>query len=812
MKKIRIEIQTALIAVLMILAVGVSGYYFLRSLTRLVDVVHSQAQTDPVLIEIRNISSDLPEVENKARLYILSGQSEHLMDYYHMNDSIVEKIQMVDHLADGSNFPSDLIDSIRTLVLQRLIIWNQILEIHISASDEAFKMPQIVKREHKLPEDTLKSETPRKRFLANLFRKKAPEPEKIEPESDSFEELQKELNDLQRKIHENASLIRNREAELVKSNQEVTSRLYNLIWQIEEIQKKRLEDTTQEARELIIMARKRMVFFAIFMVASIILLITMVLRFIKRNREWQAVLIRSKKQADELARAKERFIANVSHEMRTPVNVVYGVTEQILQRQLDDRLREDLTAVRNSARHLLNLVNDTLDLAKINANLLSISISDFSPDAVFREALEVAKPLASGKNIELRYKLNEELPSSLKGDALRLKQMVLNLLSNAIKFTDQGYVQLDADCHEDHGKFILEVTVTDTGSGIAEEDLLRVFDEFMQSESSTKIRHQGSGLGLAIVKKLAELQDGKVSIKSQPGQGTSVTFTVSCLKGDTESIADKKETTSVELKVADNLNILIVDDEPYNIHLLRLILNKWGISYTEAHDGQQAVDLAGKYDFDLILMDIRMPVMDGFTAAEKILETKPDSIIIALTATADNHQVYKIHKSGMKAFLRKPFEESELAKTIGQYSDSFKTNGGKLTETSDKLITPDIDLNELYRISDNNKSFYLELIQIFVNSTERGLKKMGEALSDGNYRLLADLAHKMASPVKHIQARHLYSKLKELESLDYSQPDKEKIFILFSEIENELRTINTFLKDVYEKEKLQTTTGYPDNN
>ena len=813
MKKIRIEIQTALLALIMIVAVAVSGFYFFSSLAGLVDVVHRQAKSDPVLKEIRSIASVLTEVENTARLYILSGDGSHLIEYRNLNDTIVTKLQHIDNRSQKSHFEANNLDSLRSLVLRRLIIWSEILDIHLSATDQTSQLPQIARRIMTAPADTVEVEVARKGKLANLFRKRKTELDTIITPSANLDGLQKELEYAQRNIQESSALIKSREAELIEANHDATILLFNIIWQLEEVESNRMEANTVEAGMLAAQAKKRVMLFGVIMIVLVIVLIWLVFRFIRKNRETQRVLVDSKKQAEVLARTKEMFIANVSHEMRTPVNAVYGVTEQILQRDLDDRLREDLTVVRNSARHLLTLVNDTLDLAKINANLLSISSSDYSPDSVFKEAIELVKPLATTKNIELLYEKDVELPDALKGDPVRLKQMVLNLLSNAIKFTVKGFVKLEVNFVEENENIILQVTVTDTGVGIAEEDLPRVFDEFMQSEGTDPRKYQGTGLGLAIVKKLAELQNGTVDIKSQTGRGTEVSFRITCTKGDPGCIEEGKYPAVTELKVTGAPKILIVDDEPYNIHLLRMILEKWGIQYSEASDGQQAVELALVNDYHLILMDIRMPVMDGFTASSKILEAKPDSVIIALTATIDKDEVHRIVDSGMKDSLRKPLEEPELARVLNHFFSDFKIDGEKQMEALNRDIeVPDIDLDELYRISDNNKSFYLELIQIFINSTERGMKKMREALSDKNYRLISDLAHKMSSPVKHILAKHLYSKLKELETMDFSNTDKNEAGNLIDTIEQELKKINSYLKSIYEKEKQQVITGFPDNN
>lgn len=813
MKKIRIEIQTVLLALIMIVAVAVSGFYFFRSLAGLVDVVHRQAQSDPVIKEIRSIASVLTEVENTARLYILSGDGTHLVEYRNLNDSIVTKLQQIDSRSQNSYFEINHLDSLRSLVLRRLIIWSEILDIHLSATDQTSQLPQIANKIMTTPADTVELEVARKGFLANLFRKKKTEVDTIIRPTGNLDELQKELAFVQRNIQESSALIKSREAELVEANQEATVHLFNIIWQLEEVESNRLEANMVEAGLLAAQAKKRVMLFGVIMIALIFVLIWLVFSFIRKNRETQRVLVNSKKQAEVLARTKERFIANVSHEMRTPVNAVYGVTEQILQRDLDVRLREDLTVVRNSARHLLSLVNDTLDLAKINANLLSIKSADFSIDAVLKEAMEIVLPGVSEKNIELIYDPASDLSDVLFGDPVRVKQMVINLLSNAIKFTKKGFVKLEASTSVVNEDIKLQVTVSDTGKGIDIKDLPRVFDEFMQSGNNDPVKQSGSGLGLAIVKKLAELQSGNVEIESQPGEGTRVSFSILCKKGNPEKIDQLSVFSTAQPALFGNLCLLIVDDEPFNIHLLKLILDKWNISYLEASNGQQALELALQTNFDAILMDIRMPVMDGHTASRKILDAKPDSVIIALTATIGDDEVLRIMQSGMKAFLSKPFAESELARLLSQFfGQQAIPEEIVVTSEINQTEVPDIDLNELYRISDNNKSFYLELIQIFINSTERGMKKMREAMSDQNYRLLSDLAHKMSSPVKHILAKQLYTKLKDLENMDFGKSDMEEVGKLIETIEQELNKINSYLKSIYEKEKQQTISSYPDNN
>ena len=337
----------------------------------------------------------------------------------------------------------------------------------------------------------------------------------------------------------------------------------------------------------------------------------------------------------------------------------------------------------------------------------------------------------------------------------------------------------------------------------SEHDLPKVFDEFMQSGSNDPLKHRGTGLGLSIVKKLAELQGGEVSISSNPGKGSRVGFKIPYRKGDPGNLKNPDVAISYAHDQLRNLRILVVDDEPYNRHLLRLILQKWEIEMIEATNGQEAVYMALSNDFDAILMDIRMPVKDGIQASREILEGKPGSLIIASTATAGKEETDRFFEAGMQAVLPKPFTELQLAGLLSRFFANRDTaeTGPEVRLSSGPDHHPGVNINELYRISNGNNGFYLELIQIFINTTEKGLSKIREAFVVQDYETISNMAHKMASPVNHLQAKLLYQKLKELENLDFTRVQKESVDDLISRVENEIIQINQYLRKVYREEK-----------
>ena len=378
----------------------------------------------------------------------------------------------------------------------------------------------------------------------------------------------------------------------------------------------------------------------------------------------------------------------------------------------------------------------------------------------------------------------------IKGDPIRLKQILINLITNAVKFTNHGKITLDVSGIEtpDQG-FLLKMVIADTGIGISEEDLPLIFDEFVQLGVDLSQKQRGAGLGLSIVKKLVILQNGKIDVKSEFGKGTHFTIQIPYGIGNFENI---KKTTEKQLQIPvwfSKLQFLIVDDEEFNLYLIRNILNSWGVLFSEAHNGKEAVDLADKNVFDMILMDIRMPVMDGYDAAKRILAHRPSSKIIALTATTNSSDIQKIELAGMHAFLQKPFTDSDLMQAIlnliPEQSEEFKED--PVAEVST------IDLNELERILGGDPIFLNEMLNIFIRSSEEAMMKFHKNLQDPDWNEISETAHKLAAPARHLKADKLYNHLKLLESTSENS-NHQVIKDLIGGIEIEINSINTILK------------------
>jgi signal transduction histidine kinase/CheY-like chemotaxis protein len=375
-------------------------------------------------------------------------------------------------------------------------------------------------------------------------------------------------------------------------------------------------------------------------------------------------LVKAKELAEESERATREFLAMINHELRTPLNGLLGSAELIGETNLTNLQKELHSNLSQSGEMLRSIINDLLDFSKMNAGMLALVEQVFNWHTLELTIRSIFEPKIAEKQLE--FEIVSTVPDSLmlKGDLDRIKQIFVNLIGNAIKFTDVGSVSVVVTYQRGE----LQWQVTDTGIGISEEAQATLFNPFVQADRSSSRSYEGTGLGLAICKQLIELMDGSISLVSQPGQGT--TFSVSIpLEGKKLSGADKY----VQLEVPGNdayshLKILVVDDIKMNQIVITKMLSKLGISPDIATNGQEAVAMAQKEDYDLIFMDCRMPVMDGFEATRHLRELNYEKPIVALTAGTTREERETCFEVGMNDILPKPYTRNELHQALAKWS------------------------------------------------------------------------------------------------------------------------------------------------
>jgi len=446
--------------------------------------------------------------------------------------------------------------------------------------------------------------------------------------------------------------------------------------------------------------------------------------------------------AEDAVKAKQQFLSNMSHEIRTPMNAIIGFTKVVLKTDLSAKQKEYLTAIKMSGDALIVLINDILDLAKVDAGKMTFEQTPFKMALSIAAMLHLFETKIQEKNLELVKEYDSRIPEVLVGDPVRLHQIILNLVSNAVKFTTKGKITVSVRLlNEDEEKASIEFAVTDTGIGIAEDKMAKIFENFQQASSITSRLYGGTGLGLAIVKQLVEPQGGSIQVKSKVNEGSVFSFILSFQKTKDEAEA---ETQLVELDTTiKNIKVLVVEDIALNQLLMKTLLDDYGFERDIAANGKIAIEKLQTKSYDIILMDLQMPEMNGFEATEYIRNKINSKIpIIALTADVTTADLAKCKAVGMNDYIAKPVDERVLySKIIGLVKKpALATRNGPKENGKIKKC---IDLDYLIHRTKSNPALMMEMISLYLEQTPPLVSAMKQGLQDKDWRSLYAAVHKM---------------------------------------------------------------------
>jgi PAS domain S-box-containing protein len=465
----------------------------------------------------------------------------------------------------------------------------------------------------------------------------------------------------------------------------------------------------------------------------------------------QRRLEEAKEMAEQAARVKENFLANMSHEIRTPLNAILGFSNLLELTQLTPEQADFIHAVRTAGKNLLTIVNDILDLSKIEAGMLQLERIPFSIAALVDSLHIMLQPSATDKGIKLLVKTDPGLPPVVLGDPTRLTQIVLNLAGNSIKFTEKGQVSIDVAVHSRRDAEIrVRFAVEDTGIGIAPHLLPHIFERFRQESDFTTRHYGGSGLGLNIVKSLAEMQGGRVWVERTSEAGSLFIVELPYVIAPQDSLPVWTAVGEEEPVDAQPLRVLVVEDNVMNQKLAVSVLQRMGYASVVAENGEQALAELSRQAYDVVLMDIQMPVMDGYETTRRIRKELNSNVpIIAMTAHALVGERDKCFSVGMNDFVAKPFQFDELRRVLRKF---LPTSAGAHPAETPPAAPPSrpaaFNLEYLHAITGDDPEAIAELLDAFLAQTPAQLTALRQALADGDKPALGKAAHAMKASVQ----------------------------------------------------------------
>lgn len=751
----------------MVLAVALlaaTGYLAYKNLSSIVSSINVDVDPDRKLLTIREISMDLQKAENSFRMYSVTNDEKDLQPYYSVISGIDEKVSRLREECSDSPLLITQTDTITKLIEENIYIWNELLFLN----QDHRVIEYLIQLPDRLNIRTEGEQEAERGILRRVFSRS--EKNRIDEQA-----LLTDLDRIEKEDQAVREKLKQQELQLAGTSTRIREQFYDLTAKMEyEVS----EILSAKAYEADLLSGRTYRWLAMFLISGILLatlVVFTVTRYANRSEAFRVALQRSRDEAENLARTKEQFMANMSHEIRTPVTSITGFTEQLLHEPLDDNSLGKLKIIRSSSLHLEKIINDILDFSKLQEGKMVLEEIPFSIGRITEEVHAMFLDQARKNNTVLSFFIDQDTPPVLIGDPYRLKQVMINLVSNSVKFTAGGTVRISvAGIAKQPGEILAVMEFADTGIGIDEDKISIIFEDFAQEEMSTARRYGGTGLGLSIVRKLVDLMNGKIEFHSRKNEGTTVRCEIPLRVGEPEQLTGETEPVADVPSELGKLRVLIVDDEEYNRMLFKTIFRRWGVECSEAPDGRAALGVLGRERFDLALMDMRMPGLDGAETTGYIRNelkiSESEMPVICVSAGFSEEDISRYRKSGINGFLRKPFSEKSLAETIM----SVAGHGGDEANS----ITPGIDLGDLRHIAGGDEKFVREMLAAFLADADKGIAEMAGLLQTGETGRIAEISHKLIPKFRHTGAENMASLLTRIEQAARDGGDVRQLEIL----------------------------------
>ena len=786
----RIKAKMVVTISLVILAILAAGAFTYHSFNQVLRAMDTLSKPEAKLVHLNEVLTEVSNAEGSARAYTLTKERHYLHNYWDRFSTIESRIQQLREDMQNNTYQQARIDSVSALLekkqrnLQSFLLLKD-KEAKNTPLKKALKIIDQKAKDNPVEVSPVEPTTPpvkrrsRKGFRQSDRAESSPSVAKSQSRlsssstgtsEDSSGEL---LNDVKDIIHtmENESsrmkkYLGKQELDIIEQDWLIMDQIRSIIRDVRREELSLAEKKAAEARSIATRSIVTITIIGGLTILGCFIFLALVFRDLTLSNYYRINLMQSKRRAEKLAQVKEEFLANMSHEIRTPLNAITGFLAQLQKTSLDPDQHLYVNTIGSSSDHLLSIVNDILDLSKIESGKLTIEKQPFTIKKVMQTVVDVMRVKAQEKNITISREVDSDLDLTLLGDAHRLRQILFNLVGNAVKFTEQGGVSVRARAKEVTETHVsVEFLVQDTGSGIATNQLEHIFGAFNQEDGFAGQRYGGTGLGLAICKKLIELQDGWITVESVVGQGSTFSFQLN-LPISEVSLAVSSEAEAVPpcVDIA-NQAILVVDDDQVNRLLLEVLSDTWEAKVDIVDSGLAALAMIKQRRYDMILTDINMPEMNGVDLMLAIKQEHPTLPIIAFTATVQPETLDRFLALGFDDYVLKPFKESDLRAKIAQYTTGYSPQHQAAKAQQREATSSAYSLAELSAVTRNNPQQLIDILEFILARCPGEVNQLMEDASKQYWSQVAAQAHKLRSAFGQIGASGLVNDLHTVEAM-----------------------------------------------
>lgn len=788
---------------------GLAVWYVYNQVIAYSEIAQSNTENNQQLILVSEISTNLNESENTSRRLIQSGEEQELKLYNSQINTIKAKLHKLEESYQNIGLENEA-DSITKLLDQKTENLKELVALRDTDRNTNYYSKAL--SELRNIDASFKDYN-----YENRFRNLKPYQKDVlvkwleysrEDNAESIttqrldslvKSVKRVLTDLEFANRQFQNEVIQKENELLNNDLILNQQLQSLLSELELKERENSVERAEVFQNMLNKTSNIVILGGCIILLIILYFIINIIGDITRSQRYRVQLEEAKEFAESLLASREQFMAAITHDLRSPLTTVMGYTDLIQKTNLDEKQKHYLTQIKKSSEFILRLVNDLLDLSKLEAGKMLIEKLSFNPKTLIKDTVNNIIPAEKKKDVEIVIEVSDKTNVQIQSDPFRIKQILANLISNAWKFTEKGSILIAAELKENSSKnHILEIRVKDSGIGISKEMQASIFEEFSQENSSIEKRFGGSGLGLAITKRLTELLEGQIKVESEQGKGSEFIIEIPVVKlSETREEAEREEKTEEPIDeknlMTSGMRALIVDDEPGQLSLTVEVAKSMGFEIETAENGKEAIEKLKIDNFDIILTDIQMPIIDGFQLIRNIRSNEEikDLPVIALSGRTDIEKS-KYTQAGFNNKLLKPYRPNDLKQNIAQLLElKYVEEEAPKELQNGKLKSENYDLSDIYEFSGHDDEAMQTIIQAFLQGADKSMQELEVAYQEKDIDNMGKLAHRMLPMLRQMKAIEVIAVLVKMETRDeVSKPEfayfQRKINELMSSLEEDI--------------------------